>query len=331
MSFTIPNKAQAAFPEQAALDNTDIQAIIAGTNTQGVQSGGAVTPANPPTFTLHLQAGRLSVYDSGGHNEFNNQTFTVPTPDTTYDRRDIIVSEPSNNYQSSSYITGTPAPNPVKPPIPNTSPVSVIQAEIYVPANATSIGSGNIVDKRVPPTPSLTPQSVITSPNNSAAAWPYYGVFALCNAGDWFAGTAANDQVVAVYKGMSFWTGSINTGPFSKTNITNRFPYVPTSSAPPAPTSVTLTSGTAWQNTLSGDAILRVPVTYSPLSTAAATIAVGVGSTATPTQVTEVSIPAAGPTGMILTTEIKVPHNYYLLLTATNASLSTALATIEYT
>lgn len=97
--------------------------------------------------------------------------------------------------------------------------------------------------------------------------------------------------------------------------------------SPPAPTTgITITSGTAWQNTTGSDVTLRVPVTYSPTSSAAATLAVGVGSGSTPTTVEEESEPAGLTTGRIHTTVLYVPANYYALLTVTNGTLGSGVA-----
>lgn len=95
---------------------------------------------------------------------------------------------------------------------------------------------------------------------------------------------------------------------------------------PPPATSVTLTSGTVYQNPNPWDVMLRVPVTYSPTSTSAATLAVGVGATDAPTQVTTHSEPAGALTGTEETAVIYVPGKWYALVTATNATLGTALA-----
>lgn len=111
-------------------------------------------------------------------------------------------------------------------------------------------------------------------------------------------------------------------------NLVNSSPQTAWSPAlatsPPDPTTATLVSGTAYQNTTGYDAMFRVPVTYSPTGTAAATLAVGVGPTAAPTQVTEDSEPASVTAGTIRTKTIFVPANWYVLLTATNATLGTA-------
>ena len=69
---------------------------------------------------------------------------------------------------------------------------------------------------------------------------------------------------------------------------------------------------------------LKIPVTYNPTTSAAATLATGISTSSTVTTSTKVSIPAGVTTGQILTYEIVVPHNWYFELVATNATIGTA-------
>ena len=64
-------------------------------------------------------------------------------------------------------------------------------------------------------------------------------------------------------------------------------------------------------------------MTYSPTSTAAATLATGISSTSTVTTSTKVSIPAGVTTGQILTYDMVVPAGWYYELVATNATIGT--------
>ena len=85
-------------------------------------------------------------------------------------------------------------------------------------------------------------------------------------------------------------------------------------------------SGTAYQNTNPYDIRLKIPVTYNPTSTAAATLATGISSTSTVTTTTKVSIPAGltAADGQILTYDMVVPAGWYFELVATNATIGTA-------
>ena len=84
-------------------------------------------------------------------------------------------------------------------------------------------------------------------------------------------------------------------------------------------------SGTAYQNTNPYDIRLKIPVTYSPTSSAAATLATGISSTSTVTTSTKVSIPAGltAADGQILTYDMVVPAGQYYELVVTNATIGT--------
>ncbi len=91
-----------------------------------------------------------------------------------------------------------------------------------------------------------------------------------------------------------------------------------------SPTTTAVTSGAAWQNAYGYDVTLRVPVTYNPTASAAATLEVGVGPTATPTQALEESEPISFTAGVIHTKVVYVPAGWYALLTVANGTLGTA-------
>lgn len=97
-------------------------------------------------------------------------------------------------------------------------------------------------------------------------------------------------------------------------------------SDPPAPATATLVAGTAYQNATGADLWLTVPITYSPTSTAAATVVGGVGPTSTPATTTYASEPAGSPVGAIHPLMVYVPQHWYVLLSVANASLGPALS-----
>ena len=82
-------------------------------------------------------------------------------------------------------------------------------------------------------------------------------------------------------------------------------------------------SGTAQQNTNPFDIRLKIPVTYSPTSSAAATLATGTSSSSTVTTSTKVSYPAGITTGIIETYEMVVKAGQYFELVVTNATIGT--------
>jgi len=84
-------------------------------------------------------------------------------------------------------------------------------------------------------------------------------------------------------------------------------------------------SGTTYQNTNLFDIRLKIPVTYNPTTTAAATLATGISSSSTVTTTTKVSIPSGltAADGQILTYDMVVPAGQYFELVATNATIGT--------
>ncbi len=86
-----------------------------------------------------------------------------------------------------------------------------------------------------------------------------------------------------------------------------------------------LVSGTVYQNTGNLSLTIVQPVTYSPTSTAAATLAVALGNTSTPPTIDTESIPATAVAGTVRAFVLTVPPGWYYIFTATNATLGTAL------
>ena len=82
-------------------------------------------------------------------------------------------------------------------------------------------------------------------------------------------------------------------------------------------------SGTTYQNANPYDIRLKIPVTYSPTSSAAATLATGISSTSTVTTSTKVSYPAGITTGIVETYEMVVKAGQYFELVVTNATIGT--------
>ena len=120
----------------------------------------------------------------------------------------------------------------------------------------------------------------------------------------------------------------------SVTNFKNEFynlltPSYPISGLPyNAPTISTNppVSGTVYQNTNLYDIRLKIPITYNPSTSAAATLATGISSTSTVTTSTKVSLPSGltAADGQILTYDMVVPAGWYYELVATNATIGTA-------
>ena len=136
----------------------------------------------------------------------------------------------------------------------------------------------------------------------------------------------------SIYKNVIIQSFQFNGASYNPlTDATNNFVLPMTilstgnTASVPAPTLSTNppVSGTAYQNTNPYDIRLKIPVTYSPTSTAAATLATGTSSTSTVTTSTKVSYPAGITTGIIETYEMVVKAGQYFELVVTNATIGT--------
>jgi hypothetical protein len=116
-----------------------------------------------------------------------------------------------------------------------------------------------------------------------------------------------------------------STNVISGTSLPATFALVSNSSGDPIITgSVTPTSGSATTNSTSGAVLVYLPVTFSPASTAAATVSIAIAVGATSTTIGTWSQPAGSATGVEQTISFMVPATGTWTATATNASLGTA-------
>lgn len=148
MAFTIPNNSSAGAygPAdsrwQSRLDSTDISIMISGSNGNGVLSGCAVTAQGSPNMTVAVASGTIVI--AGDQITVSaNASLAIGTADGTNPRKDIVVI---GNTGTISVTAGTAAADPVKPAIPANS---IVIAEVLIPASDTTIGSDQIIDKRV--------------------------------------------------------------------------------------------------------------------------------------------------------------------------------------
>lgn len=163
----------------AELFRDALQALVSGTGVVG-SSDLQVTAHSPANMSVNVGVGQAVVpgtlgatgvfpnnlnyqgytgnvqalTQQGVYYCFNNSlvNVTIAAADPTNPRIDlVVVSDPDAQYSGSSntpvlqVITGTPAPSPAAPTCPASS---IVLAQVAVAANATSIGSGNITDKR---------------------------------------------------------------------------------------------------------------------------------------------------------------------------------------
>lgn len=90
-------------------------------------------------------------------------------------------------------------------------------------------------------------------------------------------------------------------------------------------TAITVTSGQVYQNVNAAYRVYRIPVTFNPTSSLAATCAVALGSSSSPATIDTTTIPANGLAGTVLVIELRVPPVWYFSLTATNATIGAAV------
>ena len=99
--------------------------------------------------------------------------------------------------------------------------------------------------------------------------------------------------------------------------------------ASPTQSVLAVASGVIYQLSTSRGATLRVPITFNPTSSAAATAAFALGTSATPSVVDTASIPAGVTAGIALPLALRVPPDYYFSVTTTNATIGTVTEELE--
>lgn len=166
MPFTIPDYANATFPEQAAPDSVDFDALTQGFGVAGVVSGCAVTPSS--LMTLAVAAGSLWFAGGTAAVAYAGGTVTIGAADATNPRIDIVTISSAG---SAVVTAGTAAAHPVSPTIPANA---AIIAAVWVPATATTISAGSIIDKRVNGTRPISGGG--TGANDAATARTNLGV-----------------------------------------------------------------------------------------------------------------------------------------------------------
>lgn len=151
MALVIPDiQNSPTFDAQALLDQTDLNAIMATDDGNGVLSGCAVTPHTGSDMNIAIAAGVVIV--NGVQVSVSAVTSLAVGAASTDDRKDIVTVNSSGTV---SVTAGTPCTTagwsrtstalpPVKPAIPANS---VLLAEVYVASTTTAIASANILDK----------------------------------------------------------------------------------------------------------------------------------------------------------------------------------------
>lgn len=170
VGFQIRNKDQVIFPRQSQVHQADVEMVAGGLHNNGVLRGCEIEHV-PSTMYLQLVQTdvpiyrgvdnmivyELIVYDVDRLYEIQTematpQLLTIPDGDATYGRFDLIWASPAGIH----IATGAPAALPIKTSVPiqelgpaGGRPLGVALYEVFVPAGATDLNSGNLEDKRV--------------------------------------------------------------------------------------------------------------------------------------------------------------------------------------
>src|SRR3954468_21387692 len=131
MVLTVPDYANAPFPEQAAPDSVDFDAIVAGFNNTGVVSGLTVTQRGAgANMSVDVAAG--SAWIAGVLTTLGSTSNQAITADGTNPRWALV----SFGAGAAAVTLGTAAASPVFPAIPAGK---TLLAAVWVPAAAASI------------------------------------------------------------------------------------------------------------------------------------------------------------------------------------------------
>jgi hypothetical protein len=142
VSFTIPNKA-VTYPFQSRWFQSDIDIIqnAAGGRYGVIDPGCVVTASVVPAMTVEVASGQVVI--AGVRYDISADTVAIVDADPLLPRFDTVVVA---DDQLAGVLSGTPDAAPF-PPSPASDQVGV--AQVFVPAGATAVSNGQIVDKRI--------------------------------------------------------------------------------------------------------------------------------------------------------------------------------------
>lgn len=144
MAFTLPDNDEAFNTNQSIWMQTDINAIIAAINGDGVVSGCVVSEdGGGASMDLDVTAGSVQISDTTYSITGGAAAATISTAHGTNPRIDLVCANTSSIL---TVTAGTAAVNPKAPDIPANS---VLLAMVYVPASDTTIADNQIIDKRI--------------------------------------------------------------------------------------------------------------------------------------------------------------------------------------
>lgn len=137
------------FVDGQRLQKLDFDALAGALKGSGVLSGFSVTTGTG--LNIVVDGGELMI--NYARVSLATTTLSISTPDSTYPRKDLVYATTA----STGIKTGTPqeanppdtwGPYSATPKPPNVSSGEVALAELWVPANTTTLSSEWIIDKR---------------------------------------------------------------------------------------------------------------------------------------------------------------------------------------
>ena len=281
------------------ITNADVNALVMDGNEDGWlnnihTSNNQGNGSTVPSFSYKIVSGSTAIGKLATINGAIIQAINMSIIYRTIGGCLTIVNNP--DYPSSfTLLSGNDEPSAATTPVATSAIAFVQSGSSTQPVNISIGGYAGTLG------------STITEVIDNPAAFPVYIDFI----GYWaYNGQSSSIPLINDYSDVTL----LNLSNLHLTNTT--IPSASISTNPPV-------SGTTYQNTNPYDIRLKIPMTYSPTSTAAATLATGISSTSTVTTSTKVSIPAGVTTGEILTYDIVVPQGWYFELVATNATIGT--------
>lgn len=123
------------------LEYVELQNMVRGVKFWAVVSG--LTPSAGTGMVVDIAAGSCQI-DETTYTESGTTNVSITAADATYARRDIIIYDKSTS--NPIVVDGVASAHPVAPNLPDDD---ILLAIINVPANATSIVTANVTDKRI--------------------------------------------------------------------------------------------------------------------------------------------------------------------------------------
>lgn len=144
MTFTILDNDEAFNNNQSIWMQTDINALIAAINGDGVVSGCVVSEdGGGASMDLDITSGTIQINDTTYSITGSAAAVTIGAADGSNPRIDLVSAK---NDDTLNVTAGTAAADPKAANIPANS---VLLAMVYVPASDTAIADNQITDKRV--------------------------------------------------------------------------------------------------------------------------------------------------------------------------------------